>query len=272
MEPILLPMEQVDGLIEYLKRNPIRIGQGFVQKRAKFRFNYYQPTYGGFSSPSERTGRGSFSPSFPTDLHRVGDTAPLEYQINAFKSGFYHSIIDQGLRVLRYNDPMPFFLKLFDRSPILQILGAMYIKLKIKEEKQRVGGVFLDRLYQILVFLINIILVVYSFGGEVVERDDRIITQKIYKRHRVQFERQEQHYDPVLYSIAVVQSEVSGEFSFTNNPGSASRLWEDRYGSYMVMQEWVDTLWYFLIKMYDLKHFVFVLNAILFSKNITQLQ
>jgi hypothetical protein len=270
MEPILLPIGEVDGLIEYLKRNPIRIGQGFVQKRAKFRFNYYQPGYGGFSSPSIRTGRGSFSPLFPTDLHKIGDIAPLEYQINAFKYGFYHSIIDQGLRVLRYNDPMPFFLDLFDRSPILHTLGALYIQLKIQEEKTRVGSVFLDRLYQILVFLINIILVVYSFGGELVERDDRIITQKFYTRQTIQFEKEEQHYDPVLYSIAVVQSDVSGAFSFTNSPRSAAYLWDDE--SYKIIGEWVHNLWYFLIKMYDLKNFVFVLNAILFSKNIVQLQ
>lgn len=271
MEPILLQVGQVDGLIEYLKRNPIRIGQGFVTKRTKFTLPYYQPTYGVLYPSQSRTGRGSFSALFPSDLHQIGDTAPLEYRINAFKYGFYHSIIDQGLRVLQYNDPMPYFLKLFDRSPILQIFGATYIKLKIEEEKTRKGIVIVDRLYQILTFLINIILAVYTFQGEFVERDDRIIVQKYYTRQTSQFEILQQHFDPVLYAIAVVQSDIYGAFSTSNTPSSANSLWDyrtfERFGA-----EWVHKLWFLLIKMYDLKNLIFVINAILFSKNITQLE
>jgi hypothetical protein len=269
MEPILIPIGQVDGLIEYLKRNPVRIGQGFVPLRAKFKFNYYKPTSGGIGLHYDRTGRGSFSPLFPSDLHQVGDTAPLDYQIKAFKYGFYHSIIDQGLKVTR-NDPMPFFLELFDRSPILQIFGAQYIKLKIQEEKTGIFNILINKLQHILTFLINIILVVYSFDGYLVERDDHIIVQKFYSRQTSQFQTTEQYYDPVLYSIAVVQSDVFNAFGMTTDPSSASSLWND--ASFKQEKEWVYKLWYFIIKMYDLKNLVFVLNAILFSKNIVQLQ
>jgi hypothetical protein len=70
----------------------------------------------------------------------------------------------------------------------------------------------------------------------------------------IQFQTIEKLYDPVLYSIAVVQSDVFNAFGLTTDPSSASSLWND--SSIKQEKEWVYKLWYFIIKMYDLKNLV----------------
>lgn len=58
-----------------MKRHSIRI----APKANKFYFNYL-PGYGDFSYPS-------FSPLFPSDLHKIGDTGPFIikiYDLNNF--------------------------------------------------------------------------------------------------------------------------------------------------------------------------------------------
>jgi hypothetical protein len=258
--------QQINGLIEYLKRNPQEIEENV---------RYVFPTFGR-KKISQQTrknqlsfdyGQGFFYQLFPSDLHQKGDIETFEYQKNAFKYGFYHSMIDQYIKKGFYSSDIQNFFELFENSPILQILGATYIKKKIQDEKQHYNDVQTDNLNYLLTFLINCLLIVYSKNGRFFYRNNHIIIQQYKNRKDSKFLMKSNTYDPIIYAIAIIKqnyfkSELTS-FSY------AKSIWYN-YNS-LEIKERIDIMFFRIIVNYDLYHLSDVLNLFIFSLKITDL-
>lgn len=131
-------LQQNYKLIQYADKKHIKYDQVF-----------FQPTYGlkGF--------KGQFHQSFPKDYHQRGHIANNTYVKDAFKFGFYYSILHQRFELKKDID---YFLQVFEHSDILKKLGILYARNKILEEKTQTIIIYLDKLNIVLTLLINLLI------------------------------------------------------------------------------------------------------------------